>query len=135
MAAALESSKLRAEETARKKKIEDDKKNDREVAEDKRLRANSDKNRLTDQSRRLKKDLEDLCISRPKSRMSWGIELPFDRDYVCYVWFDALLNYLSLGGYVPTSPGVAAAPAGAAAWPLLAAAAGCAAGFANSGST
>ena len=32
----------------------------------------------------------DLCISRPKSRLSWGIELPFDRDYVNYVWFDAL---------------------------------------------
>ncbi|MGN0008091.1 MAG: methionine--tRNA ligase [Desulfovibrionaceae bacterium] len=39
--------------------------------------------------------LEDLCISRPKSRLTWGIELPFDRDYVCYVWFDALLNYIS----------------------------------------
>lgn len=39
--------------------------------------------------------LEDLCISRPKSRLTWGIELPFDRDYVCYVWFDALLTYLS----------------------------------------
>lgn len=41
----------------------------------------------------LKKPLHDLCISRPKSRMSWGIELPFDKDYVTYVWFDALLNY------------------------------------------
>ena len=39
--------------------------------------------------------LEDLCISRPKSRLTWGIELPFDTDYVCYVWFDALLNYIS----------------------------------------
>ncbi len=39
--------------------------------------------------------LEDLCISRPKSRLTWGIELPFDTDYVCYVWFDALLNYVS----------------------------------------
>ncbi|WP_029898779.1 methionine--tRNA ligase [Desulfohalovibrio reitneri] len=39
--------------------------------------------------------LDDLCISRPKSRLSWGIELPFDSDYVCYVWFDALINYLS----------------------------------------
>lgn len=39
--------------------------------------------------------LEDLCISRPKSRLTWGIELPFDKDYVCYVWFDALLNYIS----------------------------------------
>ena len=37
----------------------------------------------------------DLCISRPKSRLAWGIELPFDRDYVTYVWFDALVNYIS----------------------------------------
>ena len=40
-------------------------------------------------------DLGDLCISRPKSRLEWGIELPFDKDYVCYVWFDALLNYVT----------------------------------------
>lgn len=39
--------------------------------------------------------LEDLCISRHKSRLEWGIELPFDKDYVCYVWFDALVNYIS----------------------------------------
>lgn len=38
---------------------------------------------------------EDLCISRPKERLSWGIELPFDNNYVAYVWFDALLNYVS----------------------------------------
>ena len=43
--------------------------------------------------------LGDLCISRPKDRLSWGIELPFDRDYVCYVWFDALINYLTGAGY------------------------------------
>ena len=43
----------------------------------------------------LKKPLGDLCISRPKARMSWGIPLPFDPDYVTYVWFDALSNYLS----------------------------------------
>lgn len=47
----------------------------------------------------LSKPLGDLCISRPKSRMSWGIELPFDKDYVCYVWFDALINYISGVGY------------------------------------
>jgi len=41
----------------------------------------------------LKEPLNDMCISRPKSRLDWGIELPFDRDYVTYVWFDALLNY------------------------------------------
>jgi methionyl-tRNA synthetase len=44
----------------------------------------------------------DLCISRPKSRLSWGIELPFDRDYVNYVWFDALTNYISFIGYDPS---------------------------------
>lgn len=43
--------------------------------------------------------LEDLCISRPKSRLSWGIELPFDKNYVTYVWFDALVNYISIVGY------------------------------------
>ncbi|MBQ9406970.1 MAG: methionine--tRNA ligase [Desulfovibrio sp.] len=43
--------------------------------------------------------LEDLCISRPKTRLTWGIELPFDKDYVCYVWFDALLNYISALGW------------------------------------
>ena len=40
-----------------------------------------------------------LCISRPKSRLDWGIELPFDQDYVTYVWFDALTNYISFAGY------------------------------------
>ncbi|MFA6142210.1 MAG: methionine--tRNA ligase [Candidatus Omnitrophota bacterium] len=47
----------------------------------------------------LKEELHDLCISRPKSRMAWGIELPFDNDYVTYVWFDALINYASGAGY------------------------------------
>ncbi len=43
----------------------------------------------------LREPLEDLCISRPKSRLQWGITLPFDDKYVCYVWFDALVNYVS----------------------------------------
>ena len=43
----------------------------------------------------LQDPLEDLCISRPKSRLLWGIPLPFDGDYVTYVWFDALINYLT----------------------------------------
>ncbi|NUM88571.1 MAG: methionine--tRNA ligase [Bdellovibrionales bacterium] len=47
----------------------------------------------------LRKPLQDLCISRPKSRLAWGIELPFDKDFVCYVWFDALLNYATGVGY------------------------------------
>ncbi|CAI2718056.1 methionine--tRNA ligase [Nitrospina watsonii] len=46
----------------------------------------------------LKKPLEDLCISRPKERLAWGIPLPFDEDYVTYVWFDALINYISIHG-------------------------------------
>jgi methionyl-tRNA synthetase len=47
----------------------------------------------------LKEPLEDLCISRPKKRLSWGIPLPFDDNYVTYVWFDALINYVSALGY------------------------------------
>ena len=47
----------------------------------------------------LKEPLEDLCISRPKTRLTWGITLPFDKDYVTYVWFDALINYISGLGY------------------------------------
>ena len=47
----------------------------------------------------LQKPLNDLCISRPKSRLSWGIELPFNREYVTYVWFDALINYITAAGY------------------------------------
>ena len=47
----------------------------------------------------LREPLEDLCISRPKRRLSWGISLPFDDDYVTYVWFDALINYVSALGY------------------------------------
>ncbi|MFO0697734.1 MAG: methionine--tRNA ligase [Nitrospira sp.] len=45
--------------------------------------------------------LGDLSISRPKSRLSWGIELPFDTSYVTYVWFDALVNYVSALEYLP----------------------------------
>lgn len=41
----------------------------------------------------------DLCISRPKDRLAWGIPLPFDPDFVTYVWFDALINYISFAGY------------------------------------
>ncbi len=47
----------------------------------------------------LKGPLQDLCISRSKSRMSWGIEVPFDKNFVTYVWFDALINYISGLGY------------------------------------
>lgn len=47
----------------------------------------------------LRSPLEDLCISRPKDRLNWGIEIPFDKKYVTYVWFDALINYVSAIGY------------------------------------
>jgi methionyl-tRNA synthetase len=40
--------------------------------------------------------LEDLCITRPKARLTWGIPLPFDENFVTYVWFDALVNYLTI---------------------------------------
>jgi methionyl-tRNA synthetase len=47
----------------------------------------------------LSEPLEDLCISRPTSRLTWGIPLPFDENFVTYVWFDALINYLTGVGY------------------------------------
>jgi methionyl-tRNA synthetase len=47
----------------------------------------------------LSEPLEDLCISRPTSRLTWGIPLPFDDKFVTYVWFDALINYLTGVGY------------------------------------
>jgi len=47
----------------------------------------------------LKDPLEDLCISRPRSRLTWGIPLPFDDQFVTYVWFDALINYVSALGW------------------------------------
>jgi methionyl-tRNA synthetase len=50
--------------------------------------------------------LEDLCISRPVSRLNWGIPLPFDPGYVNYVWFDALTNYIS----VPAASGDVGVP-------------------------
>jgi len=52
----------------------------------------------------LQKPLGDLSISRPKSRLSWGIDLPFDSNYVTYVWFDALVNYVSALEYLRPSP-------------------------------
>lgn len=42
----------------------------------------------------------DLSVSRPRARLSWGIEFPFDPDFVTYVWFDALLNYATFAGYL-----------------------------------
>ncbi len=48
----------------------------------------------------LRQPLTDLCISRPAQRLSWGIPMPFDPEYVTYVWFDALINYVSTAGYL-----------------------------------
>jgi len=47
----------------------------------------------------LQRPLDDLCISRPKARLAWGIPIPFDPEYVTYVWVDALVNYISVVGY------------------------------------
>ncbi len=56
----------------------------------------------------LAKPLGDLCISRPKERLAWGIPIPFAPDFVTYVWFDALLNYVTApesrgGGWWPAT--------------------------------
>jgi methionyl-tRNA synthetase len=48
----------------------------------------------------------DLCISRPKSRLDWGIEIPIDKNFVTYVWFDALTNYISFAGYDPSKSNI-----------------------------
>jgi methionyl-tRNA synthetase len=47
----------------------------------------------------LRKPLGDLCVSRPRTRVPWGIPLPFDDRFVTYVWFDALINYVTGAGY------------------------------------
>ncbi|MCL0030247.1 methionine--tRNA ligase [Thermodesulfovibrionales bacterium] len=47
--------------------------------------------------------LGDLCISRPRERLSWGVPLPFDKEYITYVWFDALINYYSATKYLINS--------------------------------
>ncbi|TAN37857.1 MAG: methionine--tRNA ligase [Nitrospirae bacterium] len=60
-------------------------------------------------------DLGDLCISRPKQRLAWGIPLPFDDGFVTYVWFDALVNYFSATRYL--APGAEQAKAGDFWWP------------------
>ncbi len=57
----------------------------------------------------------DLCISRPKERLSWGIEIPFDPGFVTYVWFDALINYISFAGYPACGDG--SLPDFATLWP------------------
>jgi methionyl-tRNA synthetase len=62
----------------------------------------------------------DLCISRPKSRLDWGIELPFDKDFVTYVWFDALTNYISFADYDPSKSNIEHQPSNFQdRWPAL----------------
>jgi methionyl-tRNA synthetase len=61
--------------------------------------------------------LGDLCISRPKERLSWGIPLPFDERFVTYVWFDALLNYYSATKYLaPNNPPIPPLEKGGESW-------------------
>jgi methionyl-tRNA synthetase len=63
----------------------------------------------------LRQPLGDLSISRPKARLSWGVELPFAPDHVCYVWVDALLNYCTALRYL--NPGTPADDAFGPFWP------------------
>lgn len=74
--------------------------------------------RQTELRNAVEKVAGDLSISRPKKRLSWGIELPFDAGYVTYVWFDALVNYISFAGYPGRDPAAALA-SGAFRWPAL----------------
>ena len=75
--------------------------------------------RQTELANAVEKLTGDLCISRPKSRLEWGIELPFDRDFVTYVWFDALTNYISFAGYEPDRSFEQQPPAFPEKWPAL----------------
>lgn len=62
--------------------------------------------------------LEDLCITRPRARLSWGIPVPFDPNFVTYVWFDALVNYVSLPAALGDATVLAAIdPQSALGWP------------------
>lgn len=60
---------------------------------------------------------QDLCISRPQERLSWGIPLPFDERFVNYVWFDALTNYISFAGYLAAEVGNTGLPEFESIWP------------------
>jgi methionyl-tRNA synthetase len=54
---------------------------------------------------KIEEGVKDLCISRPRHRLGWGVPIPFDPEYVTYVWFDALVNYLSGPRYLPGGDG------------------------------
>jgi methionyl-tRNA synthetase len=69
----------------------------------------------------LRQPLGDLSISRPRSRLDWGIPLPFDEDHVAYVWVDALVNYVTAaGGIDPDAPPTEQIPEreGGSWWPV-----------------
>ncbi|KAI1452703.1 methionyl-tRNA synthetase [Annulohypoxylon moriforme] len=63
------------------------------------------KTRLAEVISWVENNLEDLSISRPRSRLEWGIPVPDDPDQVIYVWVDALINYLTVAGYPVWPPG------------------------------
>ncbi len=75
-------------------------------ADELRRRIEADEFRILPEKRKneilgyIKQGVGDLCISRDRSRMSWGVPLPFDEKYVCYVWVDALFNYETAIGYL-----------------------------------
>ena len=47
----------------------------------------------------MKGGLKDQSITRTKKSLKWGIDVPFDNNHVIYVWYDALLNYITVAGY------------------------------------
>ena len=55
--------------------------------------------RLNEMREFVKRGLQDFSISRLKSKMPWGIEVPSDPEHIMYVWFDALVNYIATLGY------------------------------------
>jgi methionyl-tRNA synthetase len=55
--------------------------------------------RLTEVKAFVERGLEDFSISRLKAKMPWGVQVPDDNDHVMYVWFDALVNYISTLGW------------------------------------
>ncbi|HCN78787.1 MAG TPA: methionine--tRNA ligase [Verrucomicrobiales bacterium] len=74
-------------------------------------------NRAKDVLNALDGEPQDLCISRPVERLSWGIPLPFDEKFVNYVWFDALTNYISFAGYLAEECGNEGLPDFSKLWP------------------
>jgi methionyl-tRNA synthetase len=67
----------------------------------------------------LRQPLGDLCITRPASRLSWGIPLPFAPGYVTYVWFDALINYVTAAGYLEDGNEAGGSERFARLWPAV----------------